>query len=132
MLKDFIELSQVLVGQPRLDQELADSYLNRIRPLAPHGQHLDQLIAVFKEIKAGGGNINSEIETRIMKDAALGPLAQQIIFIWYTSGVSADGEVWQFGSAEEYFSALLWPAIRAHTPGLSGGYFGHWKYPPEN
>jgi hypothetical protein len=133
VLEEFLELSELLVGQSGLGQALADPYMARIRALVPHGQYVDQLITVFKEIKAGGGDINLEIEKRIMTDASLGPLAQQIIFLWYTSALpSVDGKVWDFGSPEEYFSALLWPAIRAHTPGLSGGYFGHWKYAPDN
>ena len=26
---------------------------------------------------------------------------------------------------------LVWDAIGAHPPTLSNGYYGHWKYPPE-
>jgi hypothetical protein len=33
---------------------------------------------------------------------------------------------------DDYFEAVLWRVILAHPPGLSGGYFGHWHYPPED
>ena len=32
----------------------------------------------------------------------------------------------------DYFEAVLWPVIQAHPRALSGGYFGHWHYPPED
>jgi hypothetical protein len=35
-------------------------------------------------------------------------------------------------SPATYFGALLWPVIGAHPPGLSGGYFGHWRYLPDD
>jgi hypothetical protein len=37
-----------------------------------------------------------------------------------------------YGTPEEYFSGLAWQIIGAHPPGLSGGYFGHWRYRPDN
>ena len=36
------------------------------------------------------------------------------------------------GRPEHYFAGLFWRVIEAHPPGLSGGYFGHWTYPPDN
>jgi hypothetical protein len=132
-LEDFVRLSEALSGWTGLNQRLAQSYLDRVRGINGLGQHLDDLISVFKKILAAGADINSEIQKQIMADATLGPLARQVIFLWYTSALpSVDGKVWQFGSAEEYFAALLWPTVRAHVPGLSGGYFGHWKYLPDN
>ena len=38
----------------------------------------------------------------------------------------------RYGTPEEYFSGLAWKIIGAHPPGLSGGYFGHWRYRPDN
>lgn len=37
----------------------------------------------------------------------------------------------QIPLAEDYFEGLVWRVIQAHPPGLTGGYFGHWYYPPE-
>lgn len=33
---------------------------------------------------------------------------------------------------EDYFEAVLPRVVQAHPRGLSGGYFGHWHYPPED
>ena len=38
----------------------------------------------------------------------------------------------RYGTQEEYFSGLAWSIVGAHVPGLSGGYFGHWRYRPDN
>jgi hypothetical protein len=133
MLQDFIALSSALTGERALDQSQAQAYMERARAAEPHGQHLEKLIQTFIDIQSGDGDLNEQIEKKIMKDASLGPLARQIIFLWYTSALpSDDGKVWEFGSAQQYFAALMWPAVRAHAPGLSGGYFGHWKYAPDN
>lgn len=133
MLQGFIALSSALTGEHTLDQDLALAYLERVRGTEPHGQHLERLIQVFEEIQESGGGIDEQIEKKIMKDASLGPLARQIIFLWYTSALpSDDGKVWEFGSAQQYFAALMWASVHAHAPGLSGGYFGHWKYAPDN
>jgi hypothetical protein len=133
MLDDFIALSSALTGERALARNLAESYLQRVLAIEPHGQHLVELLKIFTDIQSGGGNLNEQIEKKIMQDAKVSPLARQIIFLWYTSALpSDDGKVWAFGSPEQYFSALMWNTVRAHPPGLSGGYFGHWKYPPDN
>jgi hypothetical protein len=31
----------------------------------------------------------------------------------------------------DYFESVLWPVVQAHPRAVSGGYFGHWHYPPE-
>jgi hypothetical protein len=68
-----------------------------------------------------------------MGDTNLGPLAREIIVLWFTSAFfSEDGKTSTFDTPAQYFSALMWSAMHAHPPGLSGGYFGHWKYPPDN
>lgn len=33
---------------------------------------------------------------------------------------------------EHHFEALIWRVVQAHPPALSGGYYGHWHYPPED
>lgn len=60
-------------------------------------------------------------------------LLKEIILLWYTGFPSNESltKIAKVG-LEGYFESLLWKVIRAHPPGLSGGYFGHWHYPPEN
>jgi hypothetical protein len=69
-------------------------------------------------------------DSQIMSDPALRGLAKAIIVLWYTADLVDDTT--SGPTEEQYFAALVWPVARAHPPGLSGGYFGHWTYPPDN
>ena len=135
MLDDFIAMSSALTGMPELDRGIAGQYLERISKDTEGGK-LSDLLTVFREIQAAGGDTTEAIRQRIMNHAALGALAQQIIVLWYTSALHTQdekGHHFDFpDDPNQYFSGLVWTAIRAHPLGLSGGYFGHWKYPPEN
>lgn len=153
MLDDFIALSAVLIGEPNPDRGLARKYLDRLlaAPVAgePVSKRVEVLLDTFRAIRDGGGDLEEGVRQRIVNDDALAPLARQIIFLWYTSAflvrsVTPDAAVnletgrpdtsttLQFGSPEQYFRGLMWSVIRAHPPALSGGYFGYWRYPPEN
>ena len=153
MLDDFIALSSVLIGERNPDRVLAQAYLDRLlaAPVAgdPMLKRLQALFNIFREICHGGGDIEEGVRQRIINDDAQSPLARQIIYLWYTSAflvrsVKVDAEAnletgkpdagttLQFGAPEEYFRGLMWSVIRAHPPALSGGYFGYWRYPPEN
>ncbi len=136
MLDDFIAMSAALTGIRELDRGVAGQYLERISK-DKEGVKLDDLLRVFREIQAAGGDADEAIRQRIMNDATLGPLAQQIIVLWYTSALHSQdakgNHQFDFpADPNQYFSGLVWAAIRAHPLGLSGGYFGHWRYPPEN
>lgn len=71
-----------------------------------------------------------------------------ILYLWFSSELIQSNEVDDFldttkekfskkqeyiaSSPTPYYSALIWPSIKSHPIGLTGGYFGHWKYIPEN
>lgn len=135
MLDQFITFSEVLTGEADLDRTLARAYLSRIER-EPTGAWLPSLLMLFQEILDSGGDVQQLVRERVLDDPVYWPLARQILLLWYTSALrtidAAGKAVWVPGTEEEYFGALIWPAIRAHPPGLSGGYFGHWAYPPEN
>jgi hypothetical protein len=62
-------------------------------------------------------------------------VARALCYFLYT-GVPVDEEgkptATSIETEEDYFEALLPRVIQAHPRGLSGGYFGHWHYPPED
>lgn len=131
-IDDFIALSLLLTGEAHLERPLAEQYLNRITS-GPLGASLPPLLTTFRVLQSAGGDINAAISTQILADAVLGPLAKQILILWYTGILTdADGKNGSYGSPEQFFSGLVWPTIGAHPPGLSGGYFGYWRYAPEN
>jgi hypothetical protein len=153
VLDDFITLSSVLIGERNPDRDLAQKYLDRLlaAPVGgtPMRERMEALLNTFREIRAGGGDLEEGVRQRIVNDDALSPVARQIIYLWYTSaflvrvvtppaavnletGRPDTNTTLQFGSPEQYFRGLMWSVIRAHPPALSGGYFGYWRYPPEN
>lgn len=83
-------------------------------------------------IVAAGGDVATGVDARIFGDATLQPLARQLVLLLFSGATfDAASNTWAFTSSQSYFSALMWEAVGAHVPALSGGYFGHWRYPPE-
>jgi len=127
-LRTFLALSLVLTGEAALDRSLAASHLERLRQ-HPLGGALGPLLARFRELDDAGGDLVVAVRDRVMGDSALAPLAKVVTFLWFAGGFATnDGHV-AISSAEQYFGARVWDAVGAHPPGLSNGYFGHWKYP---
>jgi len=132
----FVNLSVALTGVSGLDPRLASEYMERLRGV-PAGRHLPQILEVFRNILAGCGQLEAAklpelVQTQIMDNSDLGPLAREIIILWYIADVTgADGKP-QTGPPEHFFRGLIWPVIQAHPPALSGGFMGHWKYPPDS
>ena len=56
-----------------------------------------------------------------------GPARDLLTYLYVGSFDSATSVI-----PEDYFDSLIWRAALAHPKGLSGGYFGHWRYPPED
>jgi hypothetical protein len=133
MLEEFLALSRVLTGVEPLDPELGRQYLDRLNS-TPYAAPLRQILERFRALKAGG-SLAAQVKRQILGDDALRPAVCQIILLWFTSALrdNQTGTITlRYGSQEEYFSGLAWQIMGAHVPGLSGGYFGHWRYRPDN
>ena len=134
---DFLALSRILTGVDNLDADLGRQYLDRLNS-SPFNLFLDQILKRFRELKHKP-DVADEVKKQIVAIDSLRPTVCQIVLLWYTSTVQDNlgmeppaAPVMRFGSQEEYFSGLVWTIIGAHPPGLSGGYFGHWRYRPDN
>jgi hypothetical protein len=130
MLQQFIGLSEILTGCS-LDKEQGAELLERllITPLVPSIQEVLKLFGSLKKPSA------ADVQGKMVANAALRPTLCQIILLWYTSALrdsESDPLVLRYGSEQAYFGGLVWRVIGAHPPGLSGGYFGHWRYRPDN
>ena len=138
----FIELSQVLTGQTRLDSKLASEYYDRIK--AQFKTPLKGLLSGFEEFSAKDRANIENVSNELLSDDDLAAVAKEITMLWYMAGfqIPREGEFDDEGNQkfkqlgpetpEQNFQALIWPTIHAHPLGLSGGYFGYWHYPPEN
>ncbi len=124
----FLALSAYLTGRD-VEIDLGDEYVARVRAEA-FGAKLDELLALFRQLESTSPELERDVREHIVESPELGLLAQQIILLWYTSAFGVDQ--WKFGTATQYFRSHVWSVIGAHPPALSGGYFGYWKYPPEN
>ena len=137
-LKTFLALSEALTGVKDLELDLSRAYLARL-DAAFGTKQIDALLNRFDTKVAKADMPEQAVEQHIMKDAKLGQLGHELIILWYLAGFRAPGidsgaSPMELGpeTPEQYFRGLLWPVIRAHPLGLSGGYFGYWRYPPEN
>jgi hypothetical protein len=137
VIEDFLALSRILTGVEKLDAEIGSQYLDRLNssPLNPTVRQILKLFGGFKNEP----DVVDRVKKQIVGEASLRPTVCQIILLWYTSTLQDNLGVqppapptFRLGTQEEYFSGLAWTIIGAHPPGLSGGYFGHWRYRPEN
>ena len=133
MLKDFLALSRILTGVESLDETLGRAYLDRLRS-TPFDPYLRRMIVHFRTLKRGPTLI-TQVKKELLADATFRSAICQIILLWYTSTMQESPNppnALRYGMQEEYFSGLVWSTIGGHVPGVSGGYFGHWRYRPEN
>jgi len=126
--EEFLKLSEELTGYP-LMVDLAKSHFKAIEVLCDKGfdevtsRDFERLLADYKPGSVGRLYANKNYQ-RILKE---------ILFLWFTGFPSNRDLVAHFEPNQiGYFEGLLWRSIRAHPPGLTGGYFGHWHYIPEN
>jgi hypothetical protein len=133
MLEEFLALSQVLTGVAPLDAVLGARYLDRLMS-SPWSAPVRQILDRCRGLTPGAG-LAAQVQQKIIDDDSLRPAVCQIVLLWYTSALRDNSDpviALRYGDPYEYFSGLAWRIIGAHPPGLSGGYFGHWHYRPEN
>lgn len=128
----FLSLSVHLIGLNSLPKYLAEQHLQRVQRQAPElWASIVELLAIFEEISLEGGDIDAGIRERIF-GTPLRASARRIIILWYLGELVNEKDETLQGLPEDNFRGLMWEMIHAHPLGLSGGYFGYWKYPPEN
>lgn len=129
-LDEFVALSIVLTGYSNVGVPIAETYMNRV--LAHQfDDRLPTLLEAVAKARSTHGDLASAVRDQFQPDPTFGAPIRLIIVLWFTSAIRTE-KGWVYGSPEEYFSALVWNTVGAHVPGLSGGYFDYWQYPPEN
>jgi hypothetical protein len=134
---DFLALSELLTGYGRLDLAgtgQVEEYLRLLAAVLPAGV-LDELLCTARREAA--------VERLILGDPKLGPVARNIILLWYRGTWAALPEQWRaaYGaspldtdhvvSAAAYQAGLQWLAAGAHPAGALQQGFGAWAVPPE-
>jgi hypothetical protein len=117
-------LCGALAGIDGVSERLAGAALDRV--CRRFGDSVaDQLLVAF-----AGGGIDA------LRQDPLADPARALTYFLYTgllpdaSGRPAPDQT-ELDEAD-YFESVMWRAIQAHPRGLSGGYYGHWHYPPED
>jgi hypothetical protein len=134
----FLKLSAALTGFDDLDPKLGSLYYKELMKVA--GPQVTALLQTFSTKVLGhpasaahtaSAAPEDLIRENIWNVLDFQTLSQAIINLWYTATLKLGSVTW-VAPPEAYFDTLLWRAIEAHPPAVSGGYFGYWRYPPEN
>jgi hypothetical protein len=134
----FLTLSVYLTGYRRIELQVTgmlDEYYTRVTTAVDHG-HLQKLWSITAQLDGlaatGKGDVNTEIKRTIMDHYDLGPVAKNIIKLWYR-GDWPDGAA-KFGtsytSARAYQEGLMWRTVKSHPPGAKQPGFGSWSMRP--
>lgn len=139
----FLALSQLLTGFDRV--QLAGtgqtaSYLGVLDAVLPAGT-LDELLCAARSLPAGAGG-EAAAGPAILDDPKLGPVARNIILMWFRGSWTALPQEWRaaYGaspldtdhvvSAAAYQAALQWVAAGAHPAGALQQGYGAWAAAP--
>lgn len=147
-LEDFLALSIDLTAFPEPDLHgtgLAGQYLAKVRAACGDAVVV-QLLAAHRAARdeTGGdpAGLDRALRHRIFSDDCLGPVARNVIKLWYAGMWYGLPPEWtdRFGAqaaaetstvtAASYQEGLLWPAIGANPPGAKAPGYGSWAGPP--
>lgn len=130
----FWALSQALMGDPQLDERLCEAVMTGLSE--GREPSIEKVLIRWAEAPVGV-DPTLWIAQRLWSDSDLRRVCQDIILTWSFGQFFRDGKA-QLSSRIEadmratmWFSGSFWRLAKAHPPGLSGGYFGHWSYPGE-
>lgn len=121
----------------------AEAYLAAVEGVVG-ADRLRALLDAYEGVPPGPGDErDSALRRRIFGHEMLGPIARNIIKLWYIGVWYELPHAWTeaFGaieknvlfmvSASAYTEGLLWPAIGANPPGAKGPGYGSWAGPPQ-
>lgn len=145
----FLDLSQDLTGFSPFQLRgtgLVETYMGHLRDRAGEGVLAD-LLSRHADARAASGYdptaLNREIRVTILSDSRLGPVARNLLKLWYVGVWHALPAEWHDahgGAADDvdcvptpsaYTEGLLWPAIGANPSGVKPRGYAMWARPPQ-
>lgn len=139
----FLDLSVLLTGFGRvqlLGTGMLEHYLRAVDDVLPAG-FLDELLAAYDALRAG--DREAAAGPTIFDDPKLGPVARNLILLWYCGTWTELPEDWRglhgtspldthrVVSPASYLAGLQWVAAGAHPVGARQQGYGAWAVPPE-
>lgn len=145
--RQFLAASSALTGFSEVElmaTGMAGTYwdtLASIVGIGIAGDFLSACGAAFEKSKAAR-DLDAALEKHVMSDPMCGPLARNVISMWYLGQWNALPRVWcdayggalsdatRIVSAQAYVQSLVWPAFGAHPQGAKPTGYGSWEHPP--
>ena len=147
-IEDFINLSTVVTGFSRFElygTGQVSAYYEAIAKVV--GQEiLSELLETFSNLyersPEDASALDREMRTKIFGSEKLGPIARNIIKLWYVATWYQLPQAWRdrFGikpndvtfvvSPQAYPEGLLWSAIGVNPPAAKPPGYGSWSNPP--
>jgi len=120
----------------------AEEYLSTVTGIVGEAV-LNELLDAWDRVRGEPDDLREKsLRHQIFGDEKLGPIARNIVRLWYIGIWSELPRAWteSFGaldknvgfmvSAAAYTEGLLWPAIGASPPGAKAPGYGSWAQPP--
>lgn len=120
----------------------AEAYLRSVQEVVGSDTVRELLDRYMALGSASAPDRKERLRRGIFGDEKLGPIARNIIKLWYV-GIwyqlprdwaqaygARDKDVTFMVSAAAYTEGLLWPAVGAHPPGAKAPGYGSWAQPP--
>ena len=141
----FYELSRDLTGFDEVEllgTGRGPEYMAELDRILPPGARSALLDAYRRALHDYPDDPELGLQVEILGDAYLGPVARNLIFMWYTGTWQQLPDGWRaaYGispadtphvvSSEAYREGLVWPAIGAHPAGAKQQGYGSWAFPP--
>ena len=144
----FLDLSAILTGFDRVDllgtgmvEPFFDEVVNVIGEAISHElwETTAQIVGRYGKDEK---RLEAAIRREILASAKFGPVARNIIQMWYTGIWNELPQSWRdlYGtnpndttriiSSEAYQQGLVWEVIGAHPPAAKQPGFASWSYPP--
>jgi hypothetical protein len=146
-LDNFVGLSVILTGfsagdlNPQFSpQPVAVEYLQTLRAKVDEAR-VSQLLKTYQTIAAQFplDEQPAQVQAQILTDPQMGPVARNIIRMWYLSiwYEGYEGQVSGFSpgtvvSSNAYTKGLAWDAMQAHPMGYSEMHYGYWATAPQS
>lgn len=120
---------------------MADDYLAAVIDVVGEAT-FEELLRAWDRVRESGAASDENLRRTIFGDEKLGPIARNIIKLWYIGTWYQLPYSWSqsFGAREKdvtfvvspaaYVEGLLWPAIGSHPPGAKAPGYGSWANAP--
>jgi hypothetical protein len=142
-VNSFVSLSAALTGFRAAElwgTGQAETYLNEL--LETVGEPIVARLLATGDEALNADDAQSALREQVMDDRDLGPVARNVIILWYLGQWNALPNEWRnrhgasprdqprVVSADAYQSGLAWRAIGAHPMGAKPPGYGSWADPP--